>query len=256
MKQIFIAVLSVSLAAGAMAADKDAVLKDAKDKLSYCLGYTTGRNLTNAGIEVTPEAFAAGVRSIVAGEKALLSESEITNIMANFNIEMRAKYEERMKKTRAEQADKNKQMAEQNKKEADAFLAANKQKEGVKILPVKLPNGATSEIQYKVFTMGAGPKPTTNDAVAVNYRGTLLNGTEFDSSYKKGEPATFEVTRVIKGWTESLLNMPVGSKWQLFIPSELGYGANGTRNIPPGSLLQFDVELLSIQPKGEKAAKK
>jgi FKBP-type peptidyl-prolyl cis-trans isomerase FklB len=256
MKRIVIALLGVGLAAGALAADKDVVLKDAKDKLSYSLGYSYGRSLTNASIDIAPDPFAAGLRAILAGEKPLLTESEVTNIMVSFNNEMRAKYMERMKKTQTEQAEKSRQLADQNKKEGDAFLAANKQKEGVKTTEVKLANGTTAELQYKVHTTGTGPKPTTNDTVSVNYRGTLLNGTEFDSSYKRGEPANFEVTKVIRGWTEALLSMPVGSKWQLFIPSELAYGTNGTRAIPPGALLQFDMELVSAQPKPEKTPAK
>jgi FKBP-type peptidyl-prolyl cis-trans isomerase len=130
-----------------------------------------------------------------------------------------------------------------NKKEGEAFLAANKGKEGV----VTLPSG----LQYKILTPGTGPKPTATDSVVCNYKGTLINGTEFDSSYKRGEPATFPVTGVIKGWTEALQLMPVGSKWQLFIPSDLAYGARGTPGGPigPNATLIFEVELMSIKDK-------
>jgi len=129
-----------------------------------------------------------------------------------------------------------------NKKEGDAFLAANKDKEGV----VTLPSG----LQYKILTEGAGPKPTATDSVVCNYSGKLINGTEFDSSYKRGQPVTFPVTGVIKGWTEALQLMPVGSKWQLFIPAELAYGEPGRPPaIPPNSTLVFDVELISVQSK-------
>ncbi len=133
---------------------------------------------------------------------------------------------------------------EANKKEGDAFLAANKAKEGV----VTLPSG----LQYKILTQGTGPKPTATDSVVCNYRGTLINGTEFDSSYKRGEPATFPVSGVIKGWTEALQLMPVGSKWQLFVPSDLAYGERSPGpEIAPDSTLIFEVELLSIQNKSD-----
>jgi FKBP-type peptidyl-prolyl cis-trans isomerase len=128
-----------------------------------------------------------------------------------------------------------------NKKEGDAFLAANKNKPGV----VTLPDG----LQYKILTPGTGAKPAATDTVVVNYRGTLIDGTEFDSSYKRGTPATFQVGRVIKGWTEALQLMPVGSKWQVVIPSDLAYGERGQSTIGPNSTLVFEVELMSIQPK-------
>jgi FKBP-type peptidyl-prolyl cis-trans isomerase len=138
-----------------------------------------------------------------------------------------------------------KQAGETNKKEGQEFLIANKTKEGV----VTLPSG----LQYKILTEGTGPKPTAAESVSCNYRGTLINGKEFDSSYKRGQPATFPVNGVIKGWTEALQLMPVGSKWQLFIPSELAYGERGAgADIGPGSTLIFEVELLSIQPKDAK----
>ena len=136
------------------------------------------------------------------------------------------------------------QEGETNKKDGDAFLAANKTKPGV----VTLPSG----LQYKILTTGTGPKPTATDSVVCNYRGTLIDGTEFDSSYKRGQPATFPVNGVIKGWTEALQLMPVGSKWQLFVPPDLAYGTRGAGNeIPPNSTLIFEVELQSIQAKGK-----
>jgi FKBP-type peptidyl-prolyl cis-trans isomerase len=129
-----------------------------------------------------------------------------------------------------------------NKKEGAEFLEANKTKEGV----VTLPSG----LQYKILTEGTGPKPAASDTVVCNYRGTLISGTEFDSSYKRGQPASFPVNGVIKGWTEALQLMPVGSKWQLFVPAELGYGDRGAGGeIGPGATLIFEVELLSIQGK-------
>ena len=137
------------------------------------------------------------------------------------------------------------QQAAANKTEGEAFLAANKAKEGV----VTLPSG----LQYKILTAGTGPKPTASDSVVCNYRGTLIDGTEFDSSYKRGKPVTFGVGQVIKGWTEALQLMPVGSKWQLFIPSSLAYGEGGEPRggIGPNATLIFEVELLSIQDKNK-----
>jgi len=133
------------------------------------------------------------------------------------------------------------------RKQGEEFLAANKAKDGV----VTLPSG----LQYKILKAGTGPKPTASDTVVCNYRGTLINGTEFDSSYKRGQPVTFPVSGVIKGWTEALQLMPVGSKWQLFIPSDLAYGDRGAgANIGPDSTLIFEVELVSIQDKSKEAA--
>ena len=145
---------------------------------------------------------------------------------------------------------KRKQDTETNKKEGDTFLAANKAKPGVTTLP--------SGLQYKVLKEGTGPKPTPTDTVECNYRGTLIDGKEFDSSYKRGEPATFPVTGVIKGWTEALQLMPVGSKWQLVLPPDLAYGERGAgADIGPNATLVFEVELLSIvkQDKAQPPAK-
>ena len=150
---------------------------------------------------------------------------------------------------RKKQQEKMQVMGEANKKEGEAFLATNKAKQGV----VTLPSG----LQYKILKEGTGPKPTATDSVVCNYRGTLINGTEFDSSYKRGQPATFPVVGVIKGWTEALQLMPVGSKWQLVIPSSLAYGERGAGgDIGPNATLIFEVELMSIQekPKAEPAA--
>jgi FKBP-type peptidyl-prolyl cis-trans isomerase len=168
----------------------------------------------------------------LSGNKTLLTEEEARAALMQLQSEMQAKMQA---KQTAE--------GEANKKEGDAFLAANKTKEGV----VTLPSG----LQYKILKEGSGPKPTPTDSVVCNYKGTLINGTEFDSSYKRGEPATFPVTGVIKGWTEALQLMPVGSKWQLFVPADLGYGPRGTPGGPigPNSTLIFEVELMSIKEK-------
>ena len=148
---------------------------------------------------------------------------------------------------RNKQQEKMKVTGELNKKESAEFLTTNKAKEGV----VTLPSG----LQYKILTAGTGPKPTATDTVVCNYRGTLISGAEFDSSYKRGQPASFPVNGVIKGWTEALQMMPVGSKWQLFVPSELAYGDRGAgADIGPGAALVFEVELLSIQAKDKSEA--
>ncbi len=221
------------------------MLSSEKDRISYGIGMDIGRNITNRQVDINPDALAAGLKAIVSGSKPLLTEEQYRQAMMALQTQMQAKQAERMKQMESQ----NKQAGEKTKKEGDAFLAANKQKEGV----VTTPSG----LQYKAFVMGTGPKPTTNDTVIAHYRGTLIDGTEFDSSYKRGEPSEFGVTRVIKGWTEALQMMPVGSKWQLYIPSELAYGEAGSRpKIGPNSALVFDIELIGIKPKEAQAQKK
>ena len=207
-----------------------------KEKFSYALGMNLGTTLHKQAVPVDPNILARGLKDALAGGKTALTEDQARATLMEVQTEMRKKQEEQM------------QIAgEAGKKEGDAFLAANKTKEGV----VTLPSG----LQYKVLTQGTGPKPTPSDSVVCNYRGTLINGTEFDSSYKRGEPATFPVTGVIKGWTEALQLMPVGSKWQLFVPSDMAYGERSPApQIGPSSTLIFEVELLSIQPKSAEPA--
>jgi len=205
------------------------VLKTDKDKVSYALGMNLGANLKRDSIDIDTAIFLRAVKDTLAGGKTLLTDSEVRTALMQLQTEVRNKQMEKMKLAGAA-----------NKKEGDAFLAGNKAKEGV----VTLPSG----LEYKILTEGTGPKPSASDSVVCNYRGTLINGTEFDSSYKRGQPATFPVTGVIKGWTEALQLMPVGSKWQLFLPAELAYGERGpSPEIGPNSTLIFEVELLSIQ---------
>jgi FKBP-type peptidyl-prolyl cis-trans isomerase len=207
------------------------VLKTQKDKFSYALGMNLGTSLHRQSVEVDPNIVAQGLRATLAGGKTLLTQEEAQAALMAVQNELRKKQQEKMQVA-----------GEANKKEGDAFLAANKAKEGV----VTLPSG----LQYKILTAGTGPKPSAPDSVVCNYRGTLINGTEFDSSYKRGQPATFPVNGVIKGWTEALQLMPVGSKWQLFVPSSLAYGERGAGgDIGPDATLIFEVELLSIQEK-------
>jgi FKBP-type peptidyl-prolyl cis-trans isomerase FklB len=215
------------------------VLKTQKDKFSYALGMNTakrmGDSLKKQSVPFDPAILVRGMKDGLAGGKTLLTDDEAQAVLT-----------EMQKQVRAEQAVKMQQAGDANKKEGEAFLAANKGKDGV----ITLPSG----MQYKILTAGTGPKPTASDSVVCNYRGTLINGTEFDSSYKRGQPATFPVNGVIKGWTEALQLMPVGSKWQLFIPSDLAYGDPGRPGIAPGSTLIFEVELLSIEDKSKDKA--
>jgi FKBP-type peptidyl-prolyl cis-trans isomerase FklB len=201
-----------------------------KDKQSYAVGVNVGKSLHRDDIDVEPKFVLQGIQDALANGKLLLTDDQIRTIMTDLQTQVRQKVEE-----------KRQAMVESNKKEGAAFLAANATKEGV----VTLPSG----LQYKILTAGTGPKPSAGDSVVCNYRGTLLDGTEFDSSYKRGQPATFPVSGVIKGWTEALQLMPVGSKWQLFIPPDLAYGDRGQGPIGPNSTLIFEVELMSIQPK-------
>jgi FKBP-type peptidyl-prolyl cis-trans isomerase FklB len=208
-----------------------------KDKFSYALGMNLGTNLKKQGMTVNVDLIARGIKDTTAGSKTLLTEDEARAVMMAVQAEFQQQQRERMK-----------QLGEANKAEGATFLAANKAKDGV----VTLPSG----LQYKILTAGTGPKPAATDTVTVNYRGTLINGTEFDSSYKRGQPATFAVTGVIKGWTEALQLMPTGSKWQVFIPSDLAYGERGAgADITPNATLIFEVELISIKAP-EKAADK
>jgi FKBP-type peptidyl-prolyl cis-trans isomerase FklB len=207
-------------------------LTSTKQKASYAIGMNWGTGLHRQGIDVDSAALIQGMKDALAGGKTLLTEDEARAALMQLQKEIQ---EKQQAKAAAE--------GEANKKEGDAFLAANKTKEGV----VTLPSG----LQYKILKEGNGPKPTASDSVVCNYKGTLINGTEFDSSYKRGEPATFPVTGVIKGWTEALQLMPVGSKWQLFIPPDLAYGPRGTPGGPigPNATLIFEVELISIKEK-------
>jgi FKBP-type peptidyl-prolyl cis-trans isomerase len=188
-----------------------------------------GKNLSRDAIDVEPKFVLQGIQDAVGNSKPMLTDDQIKTVMTALQTEVQKKQE--AKRVAAEAT---------NKKAGADFQAANKAKPGV----VTLPDG----LQYKILTAGTGPKPTATDTVVCNYKGTLVDGTEFDSSYKRGQPATFPVGRVIKGWTEALQLMPVGSKWQLVIPSDLAYGQRGQGPIGPNSTLIFEVELMSIKP--------
>ena len=217
-------------ASSAVAQDKPS-LKDQKEKISYIIGMDIGGNFKKQSIDIDPDIMARGIKDGLSGAKPLLSEQEAREVMTAFEKEMKARQEVAQKAA-----------GEKNKKEGEIFLAENKKKEGVKTLP--------SGLQYKVIKPGTGKKPAATDTVTTHYKGTLIDGTEFDSSYKRGKPATFPVNGVIPGWTEALQLMEEGAQWQLFIPSNLAYGERGAgRIIGPHATLIFEVELISIQEK-------
>ena len=214
-----------------------APLTTRKQKFSYALGMNIGgglgANLKKQSVEVDPNLVSQGLKDAMGGAKTRLTQEEAQAVLTEVQNEVRKQQQEKAQEASAK-----------NKTEGAAFLAANKSKDGV----VTLPSG----LQYKILTAGTGPKPTASDSVKCNYKGTLINGTEFDSSYKTGKPVTFPVSGVIKGWTEALQLMPVGSKWQLFIPSNLAYGERGAgAEIGPDSTLIFEVELISIEEKAK-----
>ena len=209
-------------------------LKTDKDKASYAIGLNMGKTMRRDSVDVDPTILLRGMKDGLSDSKTpLLTDEEMRTALVTLQAEVRKAQQEKLQV-----------LSETNKKAGDAFLEENKAKEGV----VALPSG----LQYKVLQEGTGPKPTAGDTVVCNYRGTLIDNTEFDSSAKHGKPATFPVNGVIKGWTEALQLMPVGSKWQLFIPPDLAYGPRGAGpTIGPNATLIFEVELLSIEPKAE-----
>jgi len=219
----------------AAAAQDTPELKTEKDKFSYALGMNFGENFRKQGLDLDPAVFAKAFAESFNGGKTAMTDQEMQTLLQAAAQEIR-------KKQAAQQAAK----GDEAQKEGEAFLAANKTKEGV----VTLPSG----LQYKILKAGTGDKPTLDDTVVCNYKGTLINGTEFDASEKHGGPATFPVKRVIAGWTEALQLMQVGSKWQLFVPANLAYGANGPGDIGPNATLIFEVELVSIQKAAAPAA--
>ena len=207
-----------------------APLTTQRQKNSYALGMSIGLGFKKQGLDKSIDSaiVARAMREALAGTKTAMTEDEMKTALQQLRTEFQTAQEAKAKEA-----------GTANRKEGETFLAENKSKDGVKVLP--------DGLQYKVLTEGNGPKPAATDTVTVNYRGTLINGKEFDSSYKRGQPASFPVNGVIKGWTEALQLMPVGSKYQLFIPADLAYGDRGAgADIGPGDTLIFEVELLSI----------
>jgi len=222
----FIVIVSASLLAFPLfGQDKSPQLKDQKDKVSYSIGMQIGFNLGRQKVDINPDILAAGIKDSLAG-KPQLTPDQVKDIMAQFEKDMEQKQ---------------KQLGEKNKTDGAKFLEENKKKPGVKT--------TASGLQYKVEKEGTGPQPKGTEMVTVNYRGTLIDGTEFDSSYKRGQPATFPVNGVIKGWTEALQLMKQGAKYQLVIPSNLAYAERAMGpDIGPNSTLIFEVELMEVKP--------
>ena len=204
------------------------LLQTQKDKVSYSIGVNFGHMIKQqlAGVEVNSATFLKGIEASLNNDSTLMTQDEMQKVLQEFQKEMEQKISKQ---------------TEENKKIGEDFLAANKKKEGVKV--------TKSGLQYKVIkSVKEGQIPKSSEKVKVHYAGTLIDGKEFDSSYKRGEPISFAVTGVIKGWTEALQLMKVGEKWQLFIPSDLAYGQRGAgENIGPNQVLIFEVELLGIE---------
>jgi len=229
MKYLLITLLSIAFLFSVCHAQEKLELKDQKNKESYSLGYQFGQTLKFQGVDINPDVYTSGMRDGLGGKEPQMTSEEIRATITSLQQRLQAARQKELK-----------EKAAKNLEEGKKFLVENQKKEGIKTLP--------SGLQYKVLTEGSGKMPKAEDTVTVNYKGTLIDGTEFDSSYKRGQPATFQVKGVIRGWTEALQLMKEGSKWQLFIPSELAYGERGAgRDIGPNATLIFEVELLTIK---------
>lgn len=229
MKDIFRAILVVSFLSGVCLAGEKPELKDGKEKISYSIGFQIGGDFKRQGLELDPDLLVKGIRDATGGTEPRIPPQEMRKTLVDLK-----------KKVEADERKRRKESAGKHRAAGEAFLAANGKKEGV----VTLPSG----LQYKVLAAGKGKSPGATDNVTVHYRGTLVDGTEFDSSYRRNAPATFGVDRVIAGWKEALPRMKEGAKWQLFVPSKLAYGEQGAgAKIPPDSALIFEVELLSVR---------
>ncbi len=225
MKRVLItAVCLLVLASPGMATDKKKVeLKNETDKLSYSAGYDMATKIKNSGVELDMNIVVQAVKDVLLGGKTLMTAQEVRDTIIAYQI------------------GKNKDLGEKNRREGAAFLAENRKKEGVTVLP--------SGLQYKIIAEGKGRSPKAADKVTVHYRGTLIDGSEFDSSFKRGQPVTFALDQVIKGWTEGIQLMKEGGKLTFFIPAELAYGERGTPGGPigPNAVLTFEVELISVE---------
>jgi FKBP-type peptidyl-prolyl cis-trans isomerase FkpA len=245
-QKTLVAALAASFAIGAIAQDKDAPKAEAKpaaptvkvdkNSISTMVGMDVGRGLTQIKDDIDIKVVEQALEATLKGDKTALTQEEALQVRQEF-----------MKTLQAKRVAEQKAAADKNKKEGEAFLAANKSKSGVKT--------TASGLQYMVEKEGTGAKPKATDTVKVNYLGTKIDGTKFDSSYDRGQPATFPLNGVIKGWSEGLQLMPVGSKYKLFVPADLAYGENGPGQIGPNATLIFEVELLDIEKAGEKAEK-
>ncbi|MFC1668157.1 FKBP-type peptidyl-prolyl cis-trans isomerase [Chlamydiota bacterium] len=220
--------LTVMLHAQDAPSSEDVVLESENQKLSYAFGVDVGKSMKRLNIDIDFPVLVRGMKDAFDDASLLLTPEEITAIKKDFFLKRQKEMNERMKV-----------LGEKNLKESEEFLTKNKEKEGIVV--------TDSGLQYEIITQGDGPKPTGDSKVKVHYKGMLLDGTEFDSSYNRGEPATFHVKRVIPGWSEGVQLMNVGSKYRLYIPPAIGYGKTGAGNrIPPNATLLFEVELLEI----------
>ena len=238
MKNLLLTMLCLGLVSP-LFADGTNQLTDEKSRASYAYGLLNGKQWKTQDVGFDPDVYIRGIKDGLADGPTLITEAEAKETMATFQKEFRAKTMAKMKA-----------VGETNKAVGEAFLATNKLNAGVKVLTVAGPGGQTNELQYLVLTNGTGPIPKSGEQATVNYRGTLLDGTEFDSSAKHGgKPFNCTVDRgIIRGWSEALKAMPVGSSWKIFVPGDLAYGERGGQGIPPNSLLIFEMDLLSVQP--------
>src|SRR6201997_173671 len=225
MKRFIVFISASVIAFPVFGQEKSPQLKNQKDKVSYSIGMQIGFNLGRQKVDINPDILAAGIKDALAN-KPQLTPDQVKDVMAQFEKDMEQKQKE---------------LGEKNKADGAKFLDENKKKPGVKT--------TASGLQYKVEKEGTGAQPKATDMVTVNYRGTLIDGTEFDSSYKRGQPATFPLNGVIKGWTEGLQLMKQGSKYQFFVPSNLAYGERSVGpDIAANATLIFEVELLDVKP--------
>lgn len=228
MKLVTAAVLGLAMST-AMAANDATSLATDKDKLSYSIGADLGKNFKNQGIDINPEALAKGMQDGMSGSQLILTEQQMKDVLNKFQKDLMAK----------RSAEFNKK-SEENKVKGESFLKDNKAKTGVVVLP--------SGLQYKIIDTGTGAKPGKSDTVTVEYKGTLIDGTVFDSTEKTGKPATFQVSQVIPGWTEALQLMPAGSTWEIYVPAELAYGPRSVGGpIGPNETLIFKIHLISVK---------
>ena len=228
MKLILMGAISVALASGISTAGDKVEPKTESDKVSYSVGYRLGGDFKRQQVDINSDMLVQGIEDAASGGEALMTDEQMRTVMTNL-----------ANRVRAEQMEKQKQQGAENIKAGEAFLAENAGKEGVKT--------TDSGLQYKVITAGEGKTPQKSDKVTVHYRGTLIDGSEFDSSYSRNKPASFGVGQVIPGWTEALQLMKEGDKWEIYLPSKLGYGERGAgARIPPNSTLVFEVELISV----------
>ncbi len=234
MKLNRMAVFGVLLLASHAIAGEQETLKTQKEKASYTIGVDMGRNLRHQGIDLDLGLVIKGLKAGMAGETLLMTDQDLkATRKATQNEVMRRHAAQKQQRSKA------KMSGEDNKRAGEAFLGENRTKEGVVVLP--------SGLQYKVLKAGEGKKPREADTVECHYRGTMIDGSMFGSSGRTGKPSTFKVADVIPGWREALLLMPVGSMWQLFVPSELAYGEQGAGRIGPNETLIFEVELVAIR---------